>query len=79
MLLFNELISELALIDPPMMNQQFTWSNMQQNPVLARLDRFLISTEWDQDFPLSKVVALPRVTSDHCPILLTVEQGKKGR
>nr|CAD1825905.1 unnamed protein product [Ananas comosus var. bracteatus] len=42
-----------------MSNQSFTWSNMQETPTLARLDRFLLSTKWDQDFPFSKVVALP--------------------
>nr|CAD1829333.1 unnamed protein product [Ananas comosus var. bracteatus] len=66
----NELIKELALIDLPMSNQSFTLSNIQRNSTLARLDRFLISTEWDQEFPLTKVEALPRVTSNHCPILL---------
>ncbi|OAY83301.1 putative ribonuclease H protein [Ananas comosus] len=79
MTLFNNLISDLALIDPPMMNQSFTWSNMQKNPTMARLDRFLISTEWDQEFSLSKVVALPRVTSDHWPILLSAQRDTKGR
>lgn len=76
---FNELIREQALIDPPMRNQSFMWSNMQKNPTLARLDRFLVSTEWDLDFPLSRVEALPRVTSDHCSILLTVEKHFKKR
>ncbi|XP_020104715.1 uncharacterized protein LOC109721473 [Ananas comosus] len=40
---------------------------------MARLDRFLVSTEWDQEFPLTKVESLPRVTSDHFPILLSSE------
>lgn len=43
--LFNDLINELALIDLPLTNQSFTWSNMQKTPTLAKLDRFLISTE----------------------------------
>nr|CAD1829313.1 unnamed protein product [Ananas comosus var. bracteatus] len=75
--LFNDLIMNLELINPPMINQSFTWSNMQKNPTLARLDRFLLSTEWDQEFPLTKVEALPRMTSDHCPILLYVERRMK--
>lgn len=77
MAMFNNLIKELALIDPPMCNQSFTWSNMQDKPTLARLDRFLLSTEWDQDFPLSKVEALPRITFDHCPILLSADRRTK--
>ncbi len=71
MSMFSDLVSKLELIDLPMGNQRFTWSNMQSTPMLAKMDRFLISTEWDQAFPLSKVVALPRVTSDHSSILFT--------
>ncbi len=44
---------------------------MQSIPSLAKLDRFLLSTDWDQAFPLTKVVAAPRITSDHSPILLS--------
>lgn len=79
MALFNDLIRNLALIDPPLMNHSYTWSNMQDTPILAKLDRFLVSTEWDMDFSLTKVEVLPRVTSNHCPILLTVERRNKGR
>ncbi len=74
----NELIHDLALIDLPLKNQRFTWSNMQQAPALAKLDRFLVSTEWDSSFPRSDVEALPRVTSDHCPILLSTAAHSRG-
>lgn len=69
--MFNDLIRFLELIDLPMKNQAFTWLNMQNHPTLAKLDPFLVSTEWDQHFLLSEVYALPRITSDHCPILLS--------
>ncbi len=77
-LMFNELIRDLALIDLPLKNSRFTWSNMQHNPTLAKLDRFLVSTVWDSSFPCSGVEALPRVTSDHCPILLTTAGRNRG-
>nr|CAD1824258.1 unnamed protein product [Ananas comosus var. bracteatus] len=60
-------------------NQNYTWSNMQSNPTLAKLDRFLISTDWDQLFPLTKVLAMPRITSDHSPILLSTSDRKVRR
>ncbi|OAY74561.1 hypothetical protein ACMD2_18612 [Ananas comosus] len=63
--LFNNLIRDLELIDLPMTNQSFTWSNLQKPPTLARLDRLLVSTDWDLDFPISKVAGLPRVALDH--------------
>ncbi len=69
--LFSDLINKLEVMDLPMGNQNFTWSNMQRNPTMARLDRFLISTEWDSVFPLTKVTAIPRITSDHTRSCLT--------
>ncbi len=54
MCMFSNLISDLDLMDLPIANQQFTWSNMQSNPTLAKLDRFLISTEWDPPSPSRK-------------------------
>ncbi len=68
--LFNDLLNRLELIDLPLGNQCFTWSNLQSAPTLAKLDRFLISTSWDRVFPMSKATALPRITSDHFPIML---------
>ncbi len=70
MSLFFNLINELELVDLPIAIQLYTWSNMQVNPTLAKLDRFLISTEWDFWFPISNVTALPRITLDHSPLLL---------
>ncbi len=71
MTMFADLQTKMELIDLPVGYQRFTWSNLQVVPMMAKLDRFLISTEWDQCFPLSKVIGLPRVTSDHTPLRLT--------
>lgn len=40
----------------------------------SKLDRFLISVEWDDLFLLSVVHALPKPRSDHIPILLKGEE-----
>ncbi len=74
MTMFSNMINELEMMDLPLVNQSFTWSNMQINPTLAKLDRFLISTDWDLHFPLTKVSALPRITSDHTPLLLVTQK-----
>ncbi len=71
MSMFADLLNHLELIDLPLGNQRFTWSNLQSEPSMAKLDRFLVSPDWDQLFPLSSVRALPRITSDHSPILLS--------
>ena len=51
-------------------NRVFTWSNNQISPVFAVLDRVFISVNWDTHFPFSTLVALPRVGSDHTPLVL---------
>jgi hypothetical protein len=38
MLSFNEAISNLGLIEVPLKGKKFTWSNMQHDPLLERLD-----------------------------------------
>ena len=43
MLMFNEAISELGLIELPLKGRQFSWSNMQDNPLLEKLDWFFTS------------------------------------
>ena len=44
--------------------------NNQQDPVMARLDRFLVSIDWECNFPLSFINMLPRDFSDHAPLVL---------
>jgi hypothetical protein len=51
-------------------NRKYTWSNNQENDVLAKLDRIFTSIDWEASFILVRVVALPKGTSDHNPLLL---------
>ncbi|RVW69351.1 Transposon TX1 uncharacterized 149 kDa protein [Vitis vinifera] len=67
---FDSFIRESELLDPPLRNASFTWSNMQESPVCKRLDRFLYSNEWGQLFPQGIQETLIRRTSDHWPIAL---------
>ena len=67
---FDEFIRESGLLDPPLRNAAFTWSNMQVVPICKRLDRFLFSSEWNSFFSQSFQEALPRWTSYHSPICL---------
>ena len=70
MKLFDELIEELNLKDPPLCNGQFTWSNFRAQPVCCRLDRFLVSVPWTDVFPYFRQEMEVRVVSDHCPVIL---------
>jgi hypothetical protein len=38
-----------------------------------------VSSEWEQKFPLAKVVALSREISDHTPLLLDTEEKGVGK
>lgn len=67
---FNNFVKECALVDIPLQNTCFTWSNFQVNPSCTRFDRFLYSQEWEELFGIPSQSSLPRVTSDHSPILL---------
>nr|XP_016443887.1 PREDICTED: uncharacterized protein LOC107769198 [Nicotiana tabacum] len=48
----------------------YTWSRGEDSIQASRIDRFLFSSEWNDTFKDIKQIALPKVTSDHRPILL---------
>lgn len=48
----------------------FTWSNDQDLPSMSRVDRFLVSLDWEERFPNRIQSRLHRPLSDHFPILL---------
>jgi len=69
--LFNAIIDGLDLREIEMSGRKFTWANSKSVPTYERLDRVLVSTEWEQKFPLVTVDALNREISDHTPLLLS--------
>ncbi len=70
-LAFRDVILDLGLIDLPLLNKSFTWSNGRRQPTLDRLDRAFMSVDWHATFPCSTLRALPRPRSDHSPLLLS--------
>ncbi|XP_078156078.1 uncharacterized protein LOC144551855 [Carex rostrata] len=68
---FARLLTDMGLININMHGRQFTWNNDRESPSMARLDRFLFSTEWNNKYPNSQQSALPNTSSDHCPVLYT--------
>jgi hypothetical protein len=69
---FNAMIHAMALFELPLLDRLFTWTNGQENPILARLDRAFFNHEWNSSFPVSSLTSLPRPTSDHVPLVVTV-------
>jgi hypothetical protein len=78
---FNDWINRWGLIELNSTNRKYTWSNNQVTPVLAKLDRIFVSTDWEGAFPLARVSSLPKGISDHTPLLIdtgsNVSFGKK--
>ena len=68
--LFNFIINSFELRDLAINGGRFTWSNNQEDPILEKLDRVLISEEWETYFPLTTLRKIPRFMSDHNPLLL---------
>ncbi|RVW30293.1 Transposon TX1 uncharacterized 149 kDa protein [Vitis vinifera] len=67
---FSEVIEELALKDLPLHGGLFMWSGGLNGLSRSRLDRFLISEDWENHFSGAIQCSLPRPVSDHFPILL---------
>ena len=71
--IFNEIISTLGLLEIPLKGRRFTWSNMQQNPLLERLDWAFTSASWTLTFPNTTVLPLTRNISDHVPCVVKID------
>jgi len=76
---FRNFIDQRALMDLPLRGGDFTWSRSGADPVASRLDRFLVSLDWEEFFPEMVQKRLIRSFSDHFPICLeslVVARGK---
>lgn len=70
--LFNEVISDLGLVELPIKGKAFTLSNMQQQPLLEQSDWFFTSPSWTLSFPHTLVKPLARSISDHTPCVVQI-------
>lgn len=69
---FNDAIQDLCLIELPLIDRQYTWSNHRSTPTLERLDRAFINLDWDATRPNSTLSSLTRTTSDHVPLKVQI-------
>ncbi|RVX18324.1 hypothetical protein CK203_006587 [Vitis vinifera] len=67
---FAETVDDLGLVDLPLQGGDFTWNGGLHNQTWARLDRFLVSPSWIDQFSGINQCRLPRPVSDHFPIML---------
>jgi hypothetical protein len=47
---FSDFIFMQNLVDLPLEGGQFIWSNNQEDQIWSRIDRFLVSPEWEERF-----------------------------
>lgn len=76
---FSEFIDNHCLIDLPLTGAPFTWSRSEDSSSRSRLDRFLVSTSWEELAPNVIQAPLPRLLSDHSPIMLDGSRGRQTR
>ncbi|RVW81060.1 Transposon TX1 uncharacterized 149 kDa protein [Vitis vinifera] len=67
---FSKVLGELGLKDLPLVGGPFTWIGGLNSQAASRLDRFLFSDQWEDHFSAITQAALPRLISDHSPIVL---------
>ncbi|RVW56016.1 LINE-1 reverse transcriptase-like [Vitis vinifera] len=75
---FTEVVEDLELRDYPLQGGLFTWRGGLNNQSQSRLDRFLVTDEWDRMFNGAMQGILARPVSDHFPILLEGGGLKRG-
>ena len=67
---FAEVVNELGL--------SFTWRGGSNGRLMSRLDKFLVTADWENKFSNAVQSTLLRPVSDHCPVLLDSEGIKPG-
>lgn len=70
MMEFSDFIAECGLVDLDMSGGLFTWSNGRNFQSWSRIDRFLVSSCWESVYPELFQRRMPRLFSDHFPLLL---------
>ncbi|XP_021995662.1 uncharacterized protein LOC110892828 [Helianthus annuus] len=75
---FNQFIENADLLEYQMGGRQFTYRS-DNGAKLSKLDRFLVSRDFMNNWPLASVVALSNFVSDHNPILLSTVQTDYGK
>ncbi|XP_066373246.1 uncharacterized protein [Miscanthus floridulus] len=76
---FRRTVATLELQDLHLHGRCFTWSNERENPTLVRLDRVLVSLDWENMFPNAHLRGLGSDASDHCALLPQTNLGQMSK
>lgn len=77
MIEFNNFINQLELVEVPMLGRRFTWCNSLDGERWSKIDRLLLDIIWLEKFRL-QMWGLPKLVSDHCPLLLMEDERNWG-
>ncbi|KAK6159681.1 hypothetical protein DH2020_003062 [Rehmannia glutinosa] len=77
---FRNVVDDCTLLDLGFSGNMYTWTNGQafdQNTQKKRLDRALATETWRDCFPKYQVEHLPRIHSDHAPLIVYLDGADK--
>lgn len=70
MLRFRRALNHLEVKEISLIGQKFTWSNGQNNPTMARIDRMFSTPGFESIYKDPVIQVQSSSISDHCPLLL---------
>ncbi|XP_028072866.1 uncharacterized protein LOC114275081 [Camellia sinensis] len=70
---FNEFIDKCEVSELPLLGRRFTWCNSSLGEKWSKIDRIFVDPKWIEVFNF-KLWGLPRLLSDHCPLLLMEDE-----
>ena len=76
---FSEFIEELSLLDLPVEGGSYTWSSSSDQPLMSRIDRVLVSHDWEDHYSDVIQRVLPCPILDHFPILVEARGISRGK
>lgn len=76
---FRRALNSMELKEIELLGRRFTWSNEKEEPTLVRLDRVFCTSQWEDAFPNHLLQSTTAGVSDHCPLLVTLNNNGFGK